>query len=181
VARGRSLWFGVYYGIMLAMFLYNLILLVLLRELNRLYYLIYLIFMNLLFLESNGLLWEFLQIGIHLGQVLVLIFISLTFFWGNLFAKSFLITRKHTPVFDKLLSAAMVLALVLAVMVPLVNLAWMTVAISLQSIVDGGHQPPVHSGPADIHARRIHLLAARVPAGAVLPARFCIVGVEHHV
>jgi serine phosphatase RsbU (regulator of sigma subunit) len=150
VTRGRSLWFGVYYGIMLAMFLYNLILMVLLRELNRLYYLVYMIFMNLVFLESNGLLWEFLQIGIHLGEVLVLIFISLTFFWGNLFAKSFLITRKHTPVFDKLLSAAMVLALVLAVMVPLVNLAWMTVAISLQSIV----VPPIFLLAAFICWRR---------------------------
>jgi serine phosphatase RsbU (regulator of sigma subunit) len=96
------------------------------------------------------LLWEFLQIGIHLGEVLVLIFISLTFFWGNLFAKSFLITRKHTPVFDKLLSAAMVLALVLAVMVPLVNLAWMTVAISLQSIV----VPPIFLLAAFICWRR---------------------------
>jgi serine phosphatase RsbU (regulator of sigma subunit) len=135
VSRRRSLGFGVYYGLMLAMFLYNLILLISLRELNRFYYLMYLIFMGLLFLESNGLLWEFFQIGIHLGQVLVLIFISLTFFWGNLFAKSFLITRQHAPVFDKLLSAATVLAFVLAAMVPLVNLAWMTVAISIQSIV----------------------------------------------
>jgi serine phosphatase RsbU (regulator of sigma subunit) len=135
VSRGRSLWFGVYYGIMLAMFLYNLILLISLRELNRLYYLMYLIFLNLLFLKSNGLLWEHFQIGIHLGEVLVLIFISLTFFWANLFAKSFLITKKNAPLFDKLLSAVMVLALVLAVMVPLVNLAWMTVAISLQSIL----------------------------------------------
>jgi len=57
MSRERSLWFGVYYGIMLAMFLYNLILLISLRELNRFYYLLYLIFMNLLFLESNGLLW----------------------------------------------------------------------------------------------------------------------------
>jgi serine phosphatase RsbU (regulator of sigma subunit) len=135
VSRGRSLWFGVYYGIMLAMFLYNLILLISLRELNRLYYLMYLIFMNLLFLESNGLLWEHFQIGIHLGEVLVLIFISLTFFWGNLFAKSFLITKKHAPVLDKLLSAAMVLALILAVMIPFANLTWMTVAVSVQSIV----------------------------------------------
>ncbi len=135
VSRERSLWFGVYYGIMLAMFLYNLILLISLREINRFYYLLYLIFMNLLFLEANGLLWEFLQIGIHLGQVLVLIFISLTFFWGNLFAKSFLITKKNAPFFDKLLSAAMILALVLAVLIPLVDLSWMTVAISLQSII----------------------------------------------
>ena len=135
VSRGRTLWFGVYYGIMLAMFLYNLILLISLREINRFYYLLYLISLNLVFLESNGLLWEFFQIGIHLGEILVLVFISLTFFWGNLFAKTFLITKKNAPFFDKLLSAAMILALVLAVMIPLVNLTWMTVAISLQSIL----------------------------------------------
>ena len=105
VSRARSLWFGVYYGIMLAMFLYNLILLISLRELNRFYYLMYLLFIGLLFLESNGLLWEFLQIGIHLGQVLILIFISLTFFWSNLFTKSFLITKQNAPFFDKLLPA----------------------------------------------------------------------------
>lgn len=134
-SRGRSLWFGIYYGIMLAMFLYNFILLISLRELNRFYYLVYLIFMNLLFLESNGLLWEHFQIGIHLGQVLVLVFIALAFFWANLFAKSFLITKKNAPFFDKLLSGAMVLALVLVAMIPLVNLTWMTVAISLQSIM----------------------------------------------
>jgi hypothetical protein len=135
VSRERSLWFGVYYGIMLAMFLYNLILLISLREINRFYYLLYLISLNLAFLESNGLLWEFLRIGIHLGEVLVLIFISLTFFWGNLFAKTFLITKQNAPFFDKLLSGAMVLALVLAAMIPLVDLAWMTAAISLQSIL----------------------------------------------
>jgi hypothetical protein len=135
VSRSRSLWFGVYYGIMLAMFLYNIILLISLREINRFYYLLYLVSLNLAFLESNGLLWEFLQIGIYLGEALILIFISLTFFWGNLFAKTFLITKQHSPFFDKLLSGAMILALVLAAMIPLVNLSWMTAAISLQSIL----------------------------------------------
>ncbi|MGD9239626.1 MAG: SpoIIE family protein phosphatase [Desulfobacterales bacterium] len=135
VSRGRSLWFGIYYGIMLAMFLYNLILLISLRELNRFYYLMYLLFIGLLFLKSNGLLWEHFQIGPHLGEVLVLIFIALTFFWGILFAKSFLIIKKHAPFFDKLLSVAVGLALVLAAMIPFVNIALMTLAISFQSIV----------------------------------------------
>jgi serine phosphatase RsbU (regulator of sigma subunit) len=135
VSRGRSLWFGVYYGIMLAMFFYNLILLISLREPNRFYYLMYLIFIGLLFLKSNGLFWEYFQVSPHLGEVLVLIFISQTFFWANLFAKSFLITKKNAPFFDKLLTGAMVLALVLPAMIPFVNLTWMTVAISLQSIV----------------------------------------------
>ena len=150
VSRARSLWFGVYYGIMLAMFLYNLILLISLRELNRFFYLMYLLFIGLLFLEANGLLWEHFQIGIHLGQVLILIFISLTFFWSNLFAKSFLITKENTPFFDKLLSGAMILALVLAAMIPVVNLTWMTVAISLQSIL----VPPIFLVTAFICWRR---------------------------
>ena len=135
VSRRRSLWFGVYYGIMVAMFFYNLILLISLREINRLYYLLYLISLNLLFLQLNGLLWEFFQVGIHQGQVLLLIFISLIYFWSNLFAKSFLITKKNSPFFDKLLSAAMILAIVLAAMIPLVNIVWMNVAMSLQSIL----------------------------------------------
>ncbi len=150
VSRSRSLWFGVYYGIMLAMFLYNLILLISLRELNRFYYLMYLLFIGLLFLEANGLLWEHFQIGIHLGQVLILIFISLTFFWSNLFAKSFLITKRNAPFFDKLLTGALIVALVLAVLIPFVNLGWMTVAISLQSIL----VPPIFMLTAFICWRR---------------------------
>ncbi len=150
VSRARSLWFGIYYGIMLAMFLYNLILLISLRELNRFYYLMYLLFIGLLFLEANGLLWEFLQVGVHLGQVLILIFISLTFFWSNLFTKSFLITKQNAPFFDKLLSGALILALSLAAMIPFGDLAWMTMAISLQSIL----VPPIFMLTALICWRR---------------------------
>jgi hypothetical protein len=60
---------------MLAMFLYNLILLFSLRELNRLYYLLYLLFINLVFLISNGLLSEYFQLGVHTGRILILVFI----------------------------------------------------------------------------------------------------------
>jgi serine phosphatase RsbU (regulator of sigma subunit) len=135
LSRWRSLWFGVYYGIMLAMFLYNLILLFSLRELNRLYYLIYLFFVSLLFLAANGLLHEFFNVGVHLSRILVLVFICLVFFWGNLFAKSFLITKKHAPLVDKLLSVSIVLSLVLAAVIPFVNLTLMTLAVSIQSII----------------------------------------------
>ncbi|CAB1066003.1 Serine phosphatase RsbU, regulator of sigma subunit [Olavius sp. associated proteobacterium Delta 1] len=150
LSRWRSLWFGIYYGIMLAMFLYNLILLFSLRELNRLYYLIYLLFIILLFLAANGLLLEFFNVGIPLGRILVIIFICLVFFWGNLFAKSFLITKKHAPFFDRLLSLAMVLSLVLAVTLPFASLTVMTLAIAILSIV----VPPVFLVTAFICWRR---------------------------
>jgi len=135
VSRTRSLWFGVYYGIMLAMFCYNLILLISLREVNRLYYLLYLISLNLLLLHLNGLLWEFLQVGIEQGQVLLLVSISFVYIWSNLFAKTFLITRKNAPFFDKLLSAALISAIILAAMIPFIDTARMTVAITFQSIL----------------------------------------------
>jgi hypothetical protein len=109
----RLLWFGIYYGIMLAMFLYNLILFVSLRELNRLYYLLYLLSMGLLYSVRFDLFWEFFIPGTHLNRLLMLNLICFVFFWCNLFAKSFLMAEKNAPVFDKLLSVLMVYSIVL--------------------------------------------------------------------
>jgi serine phosphatase RsbU (regulator of sigma subunit) len=131
----RLLWFGIYYGIMLAMFLYNLILFVSLRELNRLYYLLYLLSMGLLYSVRKELFWEFFIPGVHLNRLLMLNLICFVFFWCNLFAKSFLMAEKNAPVFDKLLSALMVYSIVLAAMIPFVNGAWITFAVFSQSIV----------------------------------------------
>ncbi len=129
----RLLWFGIYYGIMLAMFLYNLILFVSMRELNRLYYLMYLLSMGLLY--SVRFLWEFFIPWTHLNPLLMLNLICFVFFWCNLFAKSFLMAEKNAPVFDKLLSVLMVYSIVLAAMIPFVNGVWITFAVFSQSIV----------------------------------------------
>ncbi len=134
-SRLRLLWFGIYYGIMLAMFLYNLILFISLRELNRLYYLLYLLSMGLIYFVGNGLLWEFFVPGSHLNRVLSLIFMCFAFFWGNFFAKSFLIAQKNAPFFDKLLSVFMIYSIVLAAMIPLVDKAWITFAVFSQGII----------------------------------------------
>ncbi len=131
----RLLWLGIYYGIMLAMFLYNLILFVSLRELNRLYYLFYLLSIGLLYSVSNDLLWEFFIPGSHLNRVLMLILICFVFFWGNFFARSFLMAEKNAPFFDKLLSVLMVYSIVLAAIIPFVNRDWITFAVFSQSIL----------------------------------------------
>ena len=135
----RWLWFGVYYGIMLAMFLYNLILFVSLREINRLYYLLYVLSMGLIYFVGNGLLWAFFAPGSHLNRVLFLIFSCFGYFWGILFAKSFLIAEKNAPFFDKLLSVLLVYSIILVTMVPLVDEAWVTFAVFSQGII----VPPV--------------------------------------
>ena len=131
-SRRRSLWFGVYFGILLAMIIYNLVWAVSLRELYRLYYLLYLIFFGLMFLAFNGLLLEFFHLGFHLNQVLIYTFICVLFFWGSLFVKSFLITKKHAPLYDKLLSICMVLALILILMIPFISLSRLMFAVFIQ-------------------------------------------------
>lgn len=134
-AKLHLLLLGIYYGIMLAMILYNLILFVSLRELNRLYYLLYLISMALLYSVGNDLLWEFFIPDSHLNRVLVLMLICFAFFWGNAFAKSFLIAEKNAPFYDKLLSVLMVYSISLAAFIPLANKVWMTFAVFSQSIL----------------------------------------------
>lgn len=135
ISNRRSLGLGLYYGIILAMFLYNLILFISLRELNRLYYLLYLLSVGLVFFVANGLFWEFIIPGSALNRSLLAIFGCFAFFWGIIFAKSFLETEKNAPVFDKLLSAFMILSIILAGLVPLVDAAWLNLAIVLQNII----------------------------------------------
>ncbi len=134
-SRARLVWSGVYYGIMLAMFLYNFILFISLRELNRLYYLLYLLSMGLIYLVGNGLLWEFFIPGSHINRVLLLIFICFAYFWGNFFAKSFLIAQKNAPFFDKLMSVFMIYSTILIAMIPLVEKTWITFAVFSQGII----------------------------------------------
>jgi serine phosphatase RsbU (regulator of sigma subunit) len=133
--RQHSLWLGVYFGIMLAMILYNLILFVSLRELNRLYYLLYLLSMGLLYFVGNGLWWTFFTPGSHINRVLLLIFMCFAFIWAILFAKSFLITRKNAPFFNTLLSVFLIYSIGLAAIVPLVNSFWVIVGVLSQSII----------------------------------------------
>jgi serine phosphatase RsbU (regulator of sigma subunit) len=121
------------------MFLYNLILFLSLREYNRLYYLFYLICMSIVFLGLNGLLQAFFHIGIESVRAILLTSLCFVYFWASWFAKSFLITGKHTPFFDKLLSICMILALALAAMISVTTKIWGTAAINIFGIM----LPPV--------------------------------------
>lgn len=156
-SKVRLLWFGVYYGIILSMSLYNLILFLSLREYNRLYYLFYLFCMGIVFLGLNGMLQAYFHIGI--ASVRNILFTSLCFvyFWACWFAKSFLITQKHTPFFDKLLSLCMMLSLALAATVSVTTNTWGAAAVNLAGLMF----PPV-----------VLLAAVRTLSKGFRPARF---------
>jgi serine phosphatase RsbU (regulator of sigma subunit) len=134
-SRLRLLWLGIYYGIMLAMFLYNLIMFISLKELNRLYYLLYLLSMALIYLVANGLWWEFFIAGSQINRALIFTFKCFAFFWGILFAKSFLIAQKNAPFFNKLLSVLMMYSIILVALTPLVHKSWITFAGISQGII----------------------------------------------
>lgn len=102
--KHEQYFFGIYYGILLVMALFNLFLAVALRSLSYLYYVIYVFFLALFQLSLNGLgpeyLWpEFTALSV----VSVSFFGSLLALFMNLFSRRFLKTRENEPVLDRML------------------------------------------------------------------------------
>ncbi len=90
--------YGLYYGIILAMFLYNLFLLFSLRDMNYLYYVLYITGYGLLQISLNGLAYEYLWPGLpwwHNRSVPF--FIAFAVLWVSKFSSSFLQTKVHSP------------------------------------------------------------------------------------
>lgn len=93
---------GIYFGIMAAMLLYNLVLFFFLRDRNYLYYILYIAAFTLAQLGVNrfdlGFLWPRCP---HFANLSHPVFFNLTFFFGGLFCRSFLNARERVPWIDK--------------------------------------------------------------------------------
>jgi PAS domain S-box-containing protein len=125
-SRGKMIWLGVYYGIIFAMFFFNLFVFIFLRDRIFLYYLLYLSSVALYFIFLNGLAFEYLPAGpVKLHHALSMIILGFTIFWGVCFAKTFLLTDKYSRTIDKSLVTIMVLALALMVMAPFVEIKYL--------------------------------------------------------
>jgi hypothetical protein len=93
---------GVYFGIMGSMLLYNLFLFVFLRDKNYLYYILYIAFFILAQLGVSRLDLEFLwPTSPTFANLSHPVFFNLTFFFGGLFCRSFLSTKKQAPYIDR--------------------------------------------------------------------------------
>ncbi|MCF8029181.1 MAG: sensor domain-containing diguanylate cyclase [Desulfobacteraceae bacterium] len=112
--RMRSTGYGIYYGIILAMALYNLFLFFSLRSRAYLYYVLYMFALLLYFLGLNGLTLEYLLPGRRaLDSRLTLFFLSLIFITAGMFTRKFLATKKNAPVFDRIILALILTGAVL--------------------------------------------------------------------
>jgi diguanylate cyclase (GGDEF)-like protein len=102
---------GVFYGIQLALLLYNLILWVSVRDRNFLWYVLYVASLGLLLLCLNGLAFQYLwPQAPDWGNLAVPIGIALSNLCMLQFSRSFLDLRRHAPRADRVVAVFMLLA-----------------------------------------------------------------------
>lgn len=97
-------YFGIYYGIIIVMILYNLFIFASVRDRNYLYYVLYIAAFGLFQMAMNGLAYQYLWPGypwwaIHANPVLI----GLSVLMATNFSINFLETSKHAPRLDKAL------------------------------------------------------------------------------
>lgn len=96
-----SLGFGLIYGVLIAMIIYNLCLLVFLKDRVYFYYILYMTGMLLHILFGYGHMAAWVDIPSPIQQTLFWIAVGNTWLWGIIFSRFFLETKRHTPRLDR--------------------------------------------------------------------------------
>lgn len=95
---------GIYYGIILVMFLYNLFIFLSLRDRNYLFYILYIFFYALFQIVMNGVAYEYLwPTLVWWNKHSTMFFAGITILWAAEFTRNFLLTKEYAPKFNKLL------------------------------------------------------------------------------
>ena len=131
--------FGLYYGVMLVMVLYNLFIFFSIRDRAYLYYVAYIACLTVMQMSLNGFAFEYFWSNYPLWANKSLpVFVFLTVFAGYLFSRRFLDTRNTIPMMDILLSALLWLALlgaVVSIVLPYSLMIMMSAALAIISPV----------------------------------------------
>lgn len=115
---------GLYYGMMLVMFLYNFFLWTTIRDINYLYYIGYIAAFASLQLATSGLGYQFLwPHSPWFEQVAVPLTIGLVGVFGSLFTRGFLQTRIHHHYADMALKLCLALSAIICAMSCLLDVA----------------------------------------------------------
>ena len=105
---------GIYYGLMLAMAIYNLFIYFNIKQISYLYYFIFVVSFTLLEMSLGGLAYEYLWSGSpQWANRSVPFLIGAGFFWGMVFAQSFMNSKKFAPTLDKITSVWVILSVLL--------------------------------------------------------------------
>ncbi|MDE3737668.1 7TM diverse intracellular signaling domain-containing protein [Pseudomonas resinovorans] len=122
---------GAFYGVLFAMFFYNLFLYLSLREPAYLWYLAYNLNVGLLAACFDGMLFKLLPDHVGLQSVAIYIFMYLHCLTAVQFSRHFLHTRLHFPRLDQLLRGLMAATLVAVLSFPLIGLQNWNILASL--------------------------------------------------
>ena len=111
--QGENFLFGLYYGIIIVMFFYNLFLFVSIRDISYFFYILYIGFFGMFQISMNGLACQYLWSGspwwtTHANPF----FIGLSLVFAVIFSIRFLDTRKNTPVLDVILRILLVISFI---------------------------------------------------------------------
>lgn len=107
--------FGIYYGIIIVMALYNMFLFIFTRDRNYLSYILYIIFFGLFQMAMNGLAFQYLWPDrIWWAKHANPFFIGMSCFLAALFSLRFLDMPRYTPLFNRIMTSLMVTGIILA-------------------------------------------------------------------
>jgi diguanylate cyclase (GGDEF)-like protein len=120
-----NLGFGVIYGILLAMILYNLVLLGFLRDRIYAYYVLHMASVLADFLIGYGHVGAFLSMPVALHETVLWVAVGNAWFWATAFSRVFLGTRQRTPRIDRALRLFGLLSLVM-IAAGLLQFGWLT-------------------------------------------------------
>ncbi|CAD5109301.1 hybrid sensor histidine kinase/response regulator [Zestomonas carbonaria] len=137
---------GAFYGVLFAMFFYNLFLYLSLREPSYFWYLVYILNVGLLAVSFDGLLFKLLPGMVGLQATGIYLFMYLHCLAALQFSRHFLHTRRVAPRFDHGLRALMLLIPACLLIGPLIDLrAWgvlsslVTLLVSLYLLLCGAY------------------------------------------
>jgi signal transduction histidine kinase/CheY-like chemotaxis protein len=137
---------GAFYGVLFAMFFYNLFLFISLREPAYFWYLVYSLNIGLFIISFDGMLFKLLPQHIGLQSISIYILMFLHCLSASQFSRHFLHTRQHFPRLDQGLRLFMLATLGCLLSLPLIGLqAWnilasLTVlAVSLVLLLSGAY------------------------------------------
>lgn len=120
--QNRSqLWLlGAYFGAILALAVYNLVMFFSLRDRSYLWYVLTIISMALYYLGWNGLFQDYMRfMPTELVRHLPIAFLSVLFLCRAQFARYFLLTNEEAPVADKIILGFGLLMALVTIMIPL--------------------------------------------------------------
>ncbi|MDX2417558.1 MAG: 7TM diverse intracellular signaling domain-containing protein [Xanthomonadales bacterium] len=105
---------GLYYGLMLAMAIYNLFIFFNIKQRSYLYYVFFVVSFTLLQMSLDGLAYEYLwSDSPGWANQSIPFLIGAGFFWGLLFAQDFIKIRQFTPIMDRLMTGGVGLSALL--------------------------------------------------------------------